>query len=141
MVPAMRTIGILGGMSCESTALYYRRLNAEARRILGGLHSADCLIRSLDFAIVERMQTDGDWNAAGALLGKAASELERGGAALLILATNTMHRVAPAVESAITIPFLHIADATSAKIQSAGFLRPGLMATAYTMEQEFYCTR
>lgn len=137
----MKTIGILGGMSCESTALYYARLNDQARARLGGLHSADCLIRSLDFAAVEALQARGDWDAAGALLADAAKGLEAGGADLLILATNTMHKVAGAVETAVSIPFLHIADATAAALIAAGCTRPGLMATAYTMEQAFYLDR
>ena len=137
----MKTIGILGGMSCESTALYYARLNAGARARLGGLHSADCLIRSVDFAVIEAMQAQGDWDAAGAALAEAARGLEAGGAALLILATNTMHKVAGSVEGAVSIPFIHIADATAAALKSAGHVRPGLMATAYTMEQAFYVDR
>jgi aspartate racemase len=137
----MKTIGILGGMSCESTALYYARLNAGTRARLGGLHSADCLIRSLDFAEVEALQTAGDWDGAGAMLADAAKALEAGGAELLILATNTMHKVAGPIESAISIPFVHIADATAAALHAAGCKRPGLMATAYTMEQAFYLWR
>lgn len=137
----MKTIGILGGMSCESTALYYARLNAQTRARLGGLHSADCLIRSVDFARIEALQAAGDWEAAGAALAQAAAGLEAGGAELLILATNTMHKVAPAIEAAVSIPFLHIADATAAALRDAGMQRPGLMATAYTMEQDFYLSR
>ncbi|MGG7564917.1 aspartate/glutamate racemase family protein [Rhodovulum sp. DZ06] len=137
----MKTIGILGGMSCESTALYYARLNAGARARLGGLHSADCLIRSVDFGVIEAMQARGDWDGAGAALAGAAKGLEAGGADLLILATNTMHKVAPAIEAAVSIPFLHIADATAAALKAAGKSRPGLMATAYTMEQDFYTGR
>lgn len=137
----MKTIGILGGMSCESTALYYARLNDQARAALGGLHSADCLIRSLDFADIEALQASGDWDAAGAMLAGAARGLEAGGAELLILATNTMHNVAGAIEGAVSIPFLHIADATAAALIAAGCTRPGLMATAYTMEQDFYLSR
>lgn len=137
----MKTIGILGGMSCESTALYYARLNAGARERLGGLHSADCLIRSLDFAQVERLQAAGDWDAAGAMLAAAARGLQAGGADLMILATNTMHKVAGAIGEAVSIPFLHIADATAQALVEAGMTRPGLMATAYTMEQRFYLDR
>ena len=138
---SMRVIGILGGMSCESTALYYRRLNAEARRILGGLHSADTIIRSVDFATIEKMQKQNQWSAAGDVLADAAAGLERGGAEVLILATNTMHKVAPRIKRAVDIPFIHIADATAEAIHKAGFSRPGLMATAYTMEQTFYIGR
>jgi aspartate racemase len=137
----MKTIGILGGMSCESTALYYARLNDRARAALGGLHSADCLIRSLNFADIEALQASGDWDGAGAMLADAARGLEAGGAEILILATNTMHKVAGAIEGAVSIPFLHIADATAAALRAAGCKRPGLMATAYTMEQDFYLSR
>ncbi|MFT7026774.1 MAG: aspartate racemase [Paracoccaceae bacterium] len=137
----MKTIGILGGMSCESTALYYARLNDGVRARLGGLHSADCLIRSIDFAVIEEMQARSDWDGAGALLAGAAKGLAAGGADLLILATNTMHKVADAIIEAAPIPFLHIADATAAALLAAGVRRPGLMATAYTMEQDFYLSR
>ena len=137
----MKTIGILGGMSSESTALYYTRLNAGARARLGGLHGADLLIRSVDFGVIEKLQAADDWDGAGALLAKAARGLEAGGAELLILATNTMHKIAPAIEGAVSIPFLHIADATAAALKAQGRARPGLMATAYTMEQVFYTGR
>ena len=134
----MRTIGIIGGMSAESTALYYSRLNAEARRRLGGLHSAQTLIWSVDFAEIAEMQAQGAWAAAGRKLADVAQRLERGGAEVLILATNTMHKVADQIESAVAIPLLHIADATAQKVVAAGCKRPGLMATHYTMEQDFY---
>ncbi len=137
----MKTIGILGGMSCESTRLYYDRLNAEARRRLGGLHSAECLIWSVDFAEIAALQSAGAWPVAGARLAEIARRLEAAGAGVLILATNTMHKVAPAIEAAVSTPLLHIADATAAEIRRAGLARPGLMATAYTMEQEFYTGR
>ncbi|GAA0299721.1 aspartate/glutamate racemase family protein [Rhodovulum strictum] len=137
----MKTIGILGGMSAASTALYYDALNRGARERLGGLHSAELLIRSLDFAGVERMQAAGDWEAAGRLLNREARALQAGGASLLILATNTMHKLAGPMMAGVTIPFLHIADATAAAIRAAGLSRPGLMATAYTMEQSFYTDR
>lgn len=134
----MKTIGILGGMSWASTALYYERLNRQAQARLGGLHSAEILLRSVDFADIEAMQAAGDWDAAGARLNRAARELEAGGAELLILATNTMHKVADTMREGVTVPFLHIAEATAAAIREAGLSRPGLMATAYTMEQDFY---
>ncbi|TCP40558.1 aspartate/glutamate racemase family protein [Rhodovulum marinum] len=137
----MKTIGILGGMSASSTALYYDALNRGARDRLGGLHSAELLIRSLDFAVIEDMQARGDWEAAGALLNREARALEAGGADLLILATNTMHKLAEPMMDGVSIPFLHIADATAAAIRAAGLARPGLMATAYTMEQTFYTDR
>lgn len=134
----MKTIGIIGGMSAESTALYYRRLNAEARRRLGGLHSAECVIWSVDFARIEALQAKGDWSRAGEELARIAVALEHAGAEVLILATNTMHKVADAVRRATRVPLIHIAEATAARIGEAGLSRPGLMATAYTMEQDFY---
>ncbi len=137
----MRTIGLLGGMSAASTALYYARLNACARARLGGLHSAEILLRSLDFAPVAALQAAGDWDEAARRLAAEAAALERAGAGLVILATNTMHKVAPAIEAALTVPFLHIADCTAEAIRAAGHARPALMATAYTMEQDFYLSR
>lgn len=137
----MKTIGILGGMSAASTALYYEALNRGVRARLGGLHSAEVLIRSLDFAVIEALQAAGDWDAAGQVLNRAARALEAGGAELLILATNTMHKLAEPMMAGVAIPFLHIADATAAAIRAAGLSRPGLMATAYTMEQAFYTGR
>ncbi len=134
----MRTIGIIGGMSAESTALYYRRLNEEARRRLGGLHSAECVIWSVDFARIEALQATGDWDRAGAELARIGVALEHAGAGVLILATNTMHKVADAVRDATRVPLIHIAEATAGRIRAAGLGRPGLMATAYTMEQDFY---
>jgi len=137
----VKTIGILGGMSAASTALYYEALNRGARDRLGGLHSAQLLIRSLDFAVIEEMQAAGDWAGAGRLLNREARALQAGGAELLILATNTMHKLAGPMLEGVSIPFLHIADATAAAIGAAGLARPGLMATAYTMEQTFYTDR
>jgi len=134
----VRTIGIIGGMSAESTALYYRRLNEEARRRLGGLHSAECVIWSVDFARIERLQASGDWARAGEELARVAVALEHAGAGVLVIATNTMHKVADAVRHATRIPLIHIAEATAARVVAAGLKRPGLMATAYTMEQDFY---
>lgn len=137
----MKTIGILGGMSAASTQGYYRRLCDQTRARLGGLHSPQLLIRSLDFAPIAELQAKGDWDAAGALLNTEAKALERGGADLLILATNTMHKLADQMMQGVTIPLLHIADATASAIRAAGFSRPGLMATAFTMEQAFYTGR
>lgn len=137
----MKTIGILGGMSAASTQLYYKRLCDQTRTRLGGLHSPELLIRSLDFARIETLQAKGDWQTAGAILNHEALALESGGAELLILATNTMHKLAAELTCGLTIPFLHIADATAGAIHAAGFKRPGLMATAYTMEQDFYTGR
>lgn len=137
----MRIIGVLGGMSAASTVLYYARLNALARERLGGLHAAELLVRSVDFAGIESLQAAGEWEAAGARLGAEAARLEAGGAELLILATNTIHKVAERMLADVSLPFLHIADATAEAIAAAGHRRPGLMATAYTMEQDFYTGR
>ena len=137
----MKTIGILGGMSAESTLLYYRALCTLTRERLGGLHSPELLIRSLDFATIEALQMAGQWDEAGALLNAEAKALEQGGADLLILATNTMHKLADQMMEGVSIPLLHIADATAEAIQAAGHSAPGLMATAFTMEQDFYTGR
>ena len=134
----MRTIGLLGGMSWESSIEYERLINTEVRRRLGGTHSADLLIRSYDFAAIESLQELDDWDGAGALLASDAAHLEAAGAELIVLCTNTMHRVAPAIEAAIGVPFLHIADATAAAIDRAGLTRVALLGTRYTMEQDFY---
>lgn len=137
----MRTIGILGGMSAASTQLYYRVLCDLTRERLGGLHSPELLIRSLDFAVIEHLQANGDWDRAGAILNTEAKALERGGADILILATNTMHKLADQMMDDVSIPLLHLADATAARIVAAGHRKPGLMATAFTMEQSFYIER
>ncbi len=137
----MKTIGILGGMSAASTQIYYRSLCVLARERLGGLHSPELLIRSLDFARIEGLQAAGAWDEAGDLLNAEALALERGGADLMILATNTMHKVADRMMRGVSIPLLHIADATAGRIRSRGLRRPGLMATAFTMEQAFYIDR
>lgn len=134
----MKLIGILGGMSAASTALYYARLNRLVRERLGGSHSANVLIRSVDFAEFEALQEAGDWAACGARLNAEAHALERAGAEMLILATNTMHKVADTMLEGVDLPFLHIADATADALKAAGYSRPGLMGTAYTMEQDFY---
>ena len=137
----MKTIGILGGMSAASTQLYYRALCDATRERLGGLHSPELLIRSLDFAGIEALQMKGDWEAAGAILNREARALEAGGAELLVLATNTMHKLADQMMEGVGLPFLHIADATAEAIVAAEHERPGLMATAFTMEQTFYTDR
>lgn len=137
----MKTIGVIGGMSCESTALYYARMNEEVRRRLGGLHSAQCLTWSVDFAEIVALQGEGRWDEAGRRLADIATRLEGAGAEVLLIATNTMHKVADEVSGAVSIPLIHIADATAARIVAAGFARPGLIATAYTMEQSFYRDR
>ena len=137
----MKRIGLLGGMSWESTAVYYRLANELVATRLGGLHSADCIVRSLDFHDVERLQAAGDWGEAATLLADEALGLERAGAELLVLCTNTMHKVSGLLESEVSIPFVHIADATADAVRAAGIGRVGLLATGYTMEQEFYLGR
>jgi aspartate racemase len=134
----MKRIGLLGGMSWESSAEYYRMINEAVRRRLGGFHSARCLMSSVDFAEIEELQRTGRWEDAGDRLADAARRLERGGAELLVLCTNTMHRVADEVAAATEIPFLHIADPTADEIKARGITSVGLLATRYTMEQDFY---
>ena len=134
----MKTIGLIGGMSWESSAEYYRLLNEAVARRLGGFHSAATLMLSVDFAEIEAMQRDGAWDAAGRLLAEAARRLEAGGAELVLLCTNTMHRVAGEVEAAIAIPFVHIADPTAEAISAARIGTVGLLGTRYTMEHDFY---
>jgi amino-acid racemase len=137
----MRRIGLLGGMSWESSAEYYRLVNEATRDRLGGLHSADCVLRSVDFTAVERLQREGRWDEAGALLAREASGLVAAGAELLVLCTNTMHKVADVITAAVDIPFVHIADTTADAVRAYGFRSVGLLATAYTMEQDFYVGR
>lgn len=137
----MQTIGILGGMSAASTQIYYRKMCELVRQRLGGLHSPELLIRSLDFANIEHLQASGKWDDAATLLNKEALALARGGADFIVLATNTMHKLADQMMSGVSIPLLHIADATAARILAAGLKAPGLMATAFTMEQAFYLDR
>ncbi len=137
----MKTVGILGGMSAASTQIYYRTLCEITRDRLGGLHSPELLIRSLDFAKIEALQALGQWDAAASILNAEAKALEKGGADFILLATNTMHKVASAMMADVTIPLLHIADATAQRISTAGLSRPGLIATAFTMEQRFYRDR
>ena len=134
----MKTIGLIGGMSWESSAEYYRILNETIKEQLGGLHSAQILLYSVDFAAIEALQHAGEWNEAGAILADAARRLERGGADLLLLCTNTMHKVADAITAAAAIPFVHIADPTAARIKVGGHATVGLLGTRFTMEQEFY---
>jgi len=134
----MRTLGLLGGMSWESTLPYYRYVNERVRERLGGLHSARLVLYSVDFAEIERLQHIGDWDTAGRVLADAAQSLERAGAEALVLCTNTMHRVLDAIESVIRIPVVHIADATARRIRDAGLAKVGLLATRFTMEQDFY---
>src|SRR5829696_6929945 len=137
----MKRIGLLGGMSWESSAEYYRFVNEAVRDRLGGLHSADCLLRSVDFAAIEVLQRTGRWNEAGKLLAAEAQALAAGGAELLVLCTNTMHRVADQIAAAVEIPVVHIADTTADAVRAAGLATVGLLATAYTMEQDFYVGR
>ena len=134
----MKTIGLLGGMSWESSIEYERLINEEVRRRLGGTHSADLLIRSYDFAEIESLQEAGDWAAAGTRLAADARRLEEAGAELIVLCTNTMHRVADSIEKAIDIPFLHLADTTASAIKEAGLGRVALLGTRFTMEQDLY---
>ncbi|MCG9083614.1 aspartate/glutamate racemase family protein [Laribacter hongkongensis] len=137
----MKTLGLIGGMSWESTATYYRLLNEHAKAALGGLHSARLVLVSVDFAEVEALQARGDWDAAGALLARACRQLEAAGADAVVLCTNTMHKVAPAMQAATDLPFLHIGDATAAAIRAAGLDCVGLLGTRFTMEQDFYRAR
>jgi aspartate racemase len=137
----VRTLGLLGGMSWESTAEYYRLLNRGVADRLGGLHSARILMHSVDFAEVAAMQQAGDWAGAGALLGEAARGLQQGGAAAIVLATNTMHQVAKDIESAISVPLLHIVDPTGEALSRHGVRRAGLLGTRYTMELPFWADR
>lgn len=137
----MKTIGLLGGMSWESTALYYRLINEETRRRLGGLHSARTILFSVDFHDVEAMQSQDDWTAAENLLGDAAVTVETAGADLLLICTNTMHKVADAVAARIDIPLLHLADATADRIIANGARTVGLLGTRFTMEHAFYKDR
>jgi aspartate racemase len=137
----VRTIGLIGGMSWESSLHYYRLVNEGISRRLGGLHSAQVVMWSVDFAPIERMQAAGRWAEAGAVVAAAGAGLERAGADFLVLCTNTMHRVAERVEAATSIPLLHIADATAAEVQRRGLRRIGLLGTRFTMEEEFYRAR
>jgi aspartate racemase len=137
----MKTIGMIGGMSWESTLPYYRHVNEAIKARLGGLHSARLVLYSVDFHEIEQLQRSGDWQRAGALLGEAAVSLERAGAEFLVLCTNTMHKVADAIEQAVGIPLLHIADPTAEAIRASGLQRVGLLGTRFTMEQPFYRER
>lgn len=137
----MKTIGLLGGMSWESTAEYYRLANELVRDQLGGLHSAKILMHSVDFAEIEEMQVEGRWDDAGALLAEAAERLQGAGADMVVLCTNTMHKVAAPIEAAISVPFVHLGDTTATAVKDAGLRRIGLLGTIFTMEQDFYVDR
>ena len=134
----MQTIGLLGGMSWESTELYYRWINELVKEKLGGLHSAKIVLVSVDFQEIETLQHEGRWDEAGAALAQAAQQIEAAGADFLLICTNTMHKVAPQIEQAIHIPILHLADATAVRIQQKGLKKVGLLGTNFTMEQDFY---
>ena len=137
----MRTLGLIGGMSWESTALYYKWINEGVRDTLGGLHSASLLIHSYDFETIKALQYAGQWDQAGAVLADTARRLERAGADAILICTNTMHKVAPQVESAIGVPLLHLADCTADAIVTAGLDRVALLGTRFTMEEDFYSER
>ena len=134
----MKTIGLIGGLSWESSAEYYRIINQEAQRRLGGVHSARCLLYSFDFGEIEALQAAGKWEAAAALMADAARKLEIAGAECIVICSNTMHLLADAVEAAVAIPLIHIADATAEPIVADGFEPVGLLGTRFTMEQDFY---
>ncbi len=134
----MKTIGLLGGMSWESTALYYRLINEGVRERMGGLHSAKIAMVSVDFHEIETLQHAGNWDQAGARLARSAQQVEAAGANFLLICTNTMHKVMPRIAENLTIPILHLADATARRILSRGMSTVGLLGTAFTMEQDFY---
>ncbi len=137
----MRRVGLLAGMSWESSIEYERIINREVQRRVGGVASADLIVRSFNFADIEALQASGRWDDAGRMLAEAATYLEVGGAEAIVLCTNTMHSVAPAIEAAITVPLLHIADATADAVRATGIERVALLGTRYTMEQPFYAGR
>ncbi|MCW2313791.1 aspartate/glutamate racemase family protein [Rhodoferax antarcticus] len=137
----MKTLGLIGGMSWESTVPYYQQINQTVKEKLGGLHSAKIILYSVDFAEVEQLQVSGQWEAAGAMLADIARKLEVAGADALVICTNTMHKVADAVQAAVSIPLLHIADPTALAIQQAGLHKVGLLGTRFTMAQDFYRSR
>ncbi len=134
----MKTIGLLGGMSWESTIGYYQQINQSVKAALGGLHSAQIILKSVDFDPIEKLQHQGDWEGTAKILAEAAVKTEKAGADFLLICTNTMHKVAPQIEQAISIPLLHIADVTGKHLQDDGIDKVGLLGTAFTMEQDFY---
>ena len=134
----MKTIGLIGGMSWESTVTYYQIINERVKEMLGGLHSAKILLCSVDFEEIERFQAAGEWEKSGEVLADIALRLEKAGADLILICTNTMHKVAPQVQARIHVPLLHIAEATAAVLKGDGVSRVGLLGTRYTMTQEFY---
>jgi aspartate racemase len=134
----MKTVGLLGGMSWESTGLYYRLINEGVKARLGGLHSARIALVSVNFREIEDLREAGDWAGVGDALARAASRVEAAGGDFLLLCTNTMHKVAPQIQAAVGIPLLHIADATAERIKASGMRRIGLLGTQFTMEEDFY---
>jgi len=134
----MKTIGLIGGMSWESSLEYYRIINETVKAKLGGLHSAECVMRSVDFAPIEELQRQGRWQESARPLVAAAQSVERAGADFVVLCTNTMHKLADDIQANISIPFLHIADATAQKVKAAGLTKIGLLGTRFTMEEDFY---
>lgn len=134
----MKTIGLLGGMSWESTIPYYQIINEEVKKALGGLHSAKIVLYSVEFDEIEKCQSSGDWDKSAQILGNAAIGLEAAGADFILICTNTMHKVAPQIEMMIGVPIVHIADATADKLEDAGIRKVGLLGTKYTMTQDFY---
>ena len=137
----MKTIGLLGGMSWESTALYYKSINEGIKAKLGGLHSGKICLYSVNFEEIEKLQHQGNWDETAVILAKAAQSVEIGGADFLLICTNTMHKVASEIEATISIPILHIADATASRLLADGIKKVGLLGTRFTMEQDFYKSR
>lgn len=137
----MKTIGLLGGMSWESTVTYYQIINETVKKELGGLHSAKILMYSVDFEEIERYQSSGEWDKSAAVLSDAAQRLEQAGADFIVICTNTMHKVAPEIKSSIKIPLLHIAEVTAQRLKEYGIKKVGLLGTKYTMKQDFYKER
>ena len=137
----MKTLGLLGGMSWESTVTYYQIINETVKEELGGLHSAKILLCSVDFAEIEEYQAKGEWEKSAEVLSDAAATLQQAGADYIVICTNTMHKVAPRIQAAVSIPLLHIADVTAAEILGRGLRSVGLLGTRYTMEEDFYCGR
>jgi len=137
----VKRIGLIGGMSWQSSALYYSLINELVAEELGGFHSADCVMVSVDFAEIERMQSAGDWDSAGVFLARAAQSLEAAGADFVVLCTNTMHKVAAIIEAAVSIPLLHLGDVTAAAVLATATTSVGLLGTRFTMEESFYVAR
>lgn len=134
----MKTIGLIGGMSWESTVTYYQVINETIKKQLGGLHSAKCVLYSIDFEEIEKYQANGEWDKSAEVLAQAAVSLEKAGADFIVICTNTMHKVAPEISKEINIPILHIADMTAVELKKAGIKKVGLLGTKYTMLQDFY---